>query len=86
VLGIVLADANAFGEPLLRHVKAAHLPDAATYLIVGSLRPDRTLGLTSSCGNRSESRINMLHRTLLSARRCFETWFYRIPRSNEPAK
>jgi len=27
---IVLVDANAFGELLLRHVKAAHLPDAAT--------------------------------------------------------
>src|SRR6266851_3470321 len=28
----VLADANAFGELLLRHIKAAHFPDAATYL------------------------------------------------------
>ena len=28
---IVLADANAFGELHLRHIKAAHLPDAATY-------------------------------------------------------
>jgi hypothetical protein len=28
---IVLADANALGERLLRHVKAAHLPDSATH-------------------------------------------------------
>ena len=45
---IVLADAIALGEPLLRHVKAAHFPDAATYRIAGSLRADQRLGLTSS--------------------------------------
>ena len=45
---IVLADSNAFGELLLRHMKAAHLPNAATVRIAGSLRADRTLGLIRS--------------------------------------
>jgi hypothetical protein len=31
-----LADANAFGELRLRHINAAHLPDAATLLIASS--------------------------------------------------
>jgi hypothetical protein len=45
---IVLVDANAFGELLVRHIKAAHLAYAATYLRAASLRAGRTLGLTSS--------------------------------------
>ena len=36
----VLADANAFGELRLRYIKAAHLPNATTFLIAGSLRAD----------------------------------------------
>jgi hypothetical protein len=45
---VVRAGANASGELLPRHIKAARLPDAATLLIASSLRADRTLGLTSS--------------------------------------
>jgi len=36
---------NAFGELLPRPIKAALLPDAATYLIPGSVRADRTLSV-----------------------------------------
>lgn len=39
---IVLTDADAFGELRLRHIKAAHLPDAATFLIAGSFEGRRT--------------------------------------------
>ena len=45
---LVLANANAFGEILLRDIKAAYLPGAATLRIAGSLRADRTLGLIRS--------------------------------------
>lgn len=37
----VLANASAFGEILLRHIKTSHLPNAATCLITGSLPADR---------------------------------------------
>jgi len=37
--------ANACGELQPRHIKAAHLPDAATYLIAGSLQADRALSV-----------------------------------------
>jgi len=33
------------GELQPRHIKAAHLPDAATYLIAGSLQADRALSV-----------------------------------------